>query len=357
MRVLFDCRYIKEGARDGISRFSIELVKQLGQLADVTLLVSKPDQLQYLPDFPHIVGPSQVGLLEPFTSWRLRHVDVDVLFSPMQTLGTRGRRWPVVLTIHDLIYYRHPEAPRDLPAFVRLLWRIYHRAFWPQRMLLRGSDGIITVSNATKRIMQQNRLDVRPIAVVPNAANALGKPVTTTQENAKRLVYMGSFMPYKNVDTLVRATELLPGYELHLLGRIEDSERQRLSGLTPDARLVFHNGVSDGEYGDLLRSATALVTASRDEGFGIPLLESLALGVPVVVSDIDIFHEVAGAAGLYADPDHPASFAARIRQLEHPDEWRRLSETGVEQAARFSWRASASALQNFLVTVSKRERS
>ena len=357
MHVLFDCRYVKNGARDGISRFTIELARHLAELADVTLLVSSTNQLQHLPNLPHIVGPSQVGVLEPFTSLRLRRVEADVLFSPMQTIGTRGRRWPVVVTIHDLIYYRHPAPPRDLPAFVRVLWRLYHRAFWPQRLLLRGADGIVTVSEATARIMRHNRLDVRPVSVVHNAAEPLGKPVDVSRPEQKRIVYMGSFMPYKNVDTLVRAVELLPDYELHILGRVSDAERKHLESISQDARLVFRNGVSDDEYAECLRSATALVTASRDEGFGIPLLESLALGVPVVVSDIAIFHEVAGDAGLYADPDDPAAFAARIRELETPGVWAEKSSAGLVQARKFSWSASAKALHDFLDRTSREWRA
>lgn len=348
MHVLFDCRYVKDGARDGISRFTIELARHLGELADVTLLVSNTDQLRHLPNLPHVVGPSQVGVLEPLTSWRLRRVEADVLFSPMQTIGTRGRRWPVVVTIHDLIYYRHPTPPRDLPAFVRGLWRLYHRAFWPQRMLLRGSDGIVTVSESTAAVMRTNRLDVRPVGVVHNAAAPLGEPVSASRPERKRVVYMGSFMPYKNVDTLVRTVALLPDYELVVLARVSERERKRLAAIAPDARLVFLNGVTDEEYADCLRSSTALVSASREEGFGIPLLESLALGVPVVVSDIDIFHEVAGDAGLYANPDDPEDFAARIRALESHELWEEKSRAGRARARSFSWSDSAKALHDFL---------
>lgn len=354
MRVLFDCRYVKDGARDGISRFSIELAKALAERVDVTMLVRDERQLEHLPQLPHVVGPSEVGVLEPLTGWRLRSVPADVLFSPMQTIGTIGRAWPVVTTVHDLIYYRHPEPPRDLPGFVRLLWRIYHKAMWPQRMLLRGADAVVTISDATRRLMTEHRLDVRPIHVVPNASAPLGAPVTVQEPAGRRLVYMGSFMPYKNVETLVRAMRELPDYELHLAARISDDDRRRLQDAAPVARIVFHNGISDDDYAELLRQSTALVTASRDEGFGIPLLESMALGVPVVVSDIGIFHEVAGEAGLYADPDTPEEFAARVRELERPEVWAERSKAAAAQAERFSWERSAAELHGFLREVATR---
>ena len=101
--------------------------------------------------------------------------------------------------------------------------------------------------------------------------------------NGNRLVYMGSYMPYKNVDTLVRAVAALPDHELHLLSRIGRAERERLTRLAPQARLVFHDGVTDAAYAELLAGATALVHASKAEGFGIPLVEAMRLGTPVVV--------------------------------------------------------------------------
>lgn len=114
MRVLFDCRYVRHERHDGISRFSAELVAELARDHDVTMLVSDRRQLAMLPPLPHVLGPSPTGPLEPLTAWRLRRVAADVAFSPMQTIGSIGRAWPLVTTVHDLIYYRHPEPPRNL---------------------------------------------------------------------------------------------------------------------------------------------------------------------------------------------------------------------------------------------------
>ncbi|QCR19228.1 glycosyltransferase family 4 protein [Agrococcus sp. SGAir0287] len=342
MRVLFDCRYVRTERHDGISRFSAELVARLGQRADVTMLVHDPAQLAMLPNLPHVLGPSPTGPLEPIATWRLRHVDVDVVYSPMQTIGSLGRRTALVATVHDLIYYRHPMPPRDLPAPVRALWRLYHLSYGPQRLLLRGADATVVVSETTAALVREHRLTTKPIHVVRNAAEPLGEPVTHAAPPTRRLVYMGSFMPYKGVDTLVRMAALLPDHELHLLSRMPAGEEARLRELAPTARIVVHDGVTDAEYADMLRSATALVHASHDEGFGIPLLESMALGVPVVVSDIPIFREVAGDAGAYAPVGDAQGFADAVLRLE--GEWAARSAASRTQAARFSWDASADAL-------------
>ncbi|BDZ50574.1 hypothetical protein GCM10025867_28150 [Frondihabitans sucicola] len=235
----------------------------------------------------------------------------------MQTMGSFGRRYRLVLTLHDLIYYTNRTPPPEFAPPIRLLWRLYHLAWWPQRMLLNRADAVVTVSDTTGREMREHHLTKRPITVVANAADPQTPPPRSIPEQ-RDLVYMGSFMPYKNVGALARALELLPGYRLHLMSRVSDREREDLERLAPIDSLVFHNGASDDEYREVLLGAVAAVTASRAEGFGIPVIEGMALGTPAVVSDIPIFREIGGDTALYFDPESPASIASAVRRLEEP---------------------------------------
>ncbi|GAA2064176.1 glycosyltransferase [Leifsonia soli] len=357
MRILFDCRYTRIGRHDGISRYTAGLVRALAKRHPVTMLISDHRQLDLLPDLPWEIIPAPTSVGEPWVARTVNRLRPDVVFTPMQTMGGFGRKYLLVLTVHDLIYYRHPTPPRDLPAFVRGLWRLYHLAWWPQRLLLNRSDAVVTVSETTKGLIAEHRLTKRPVHVVPNAADmpelAPGRAERTAAES-KSLVYMGSFMPYKNVDTLVRATALLPDYTLHLMSRVTDAERRRLTELAPGARIVFHDGASDEDYAETLAAATALVTASHDEGFGIPLVESMTLGTPVVVSDIPIFREIGGEAALYFDADAPEQLAARIRHLEDDGVWAARSAAARAQAARYTWDASAERLLGVLTEVASR---
>jgi glycosyltransferase involved in cell wall biosynthesis len=149
----------------------------------------------------------------------------------------------------------------------------------------------------------------------------------------------------------VRAGAALPDHELHLMSRISRDERERLTRLAPQARLVFHDGVTDAEYAELLASATALVHASRAEGFGIPLVEAMRLGTPVVVSDIPIFREIGGDAALFFDPNNPESLVAALWALEREGEWERRSAASVAVAAHYDWAASAERLLELMRTV------
>ena len=351
MRVAVDCRYTRLERHDGISRFTASLTaalaRRLGPDDDLVMLVSDERQLTMLPKLPHAVISSPTSAREPFVARQVNRLAPDVVFSPMQTMGSFGRRYPLALTVHDLIYYTHRTPPRDLPAPVRLLWRLYHLAWWPQRLLLNRADAVVTVSETTRALIARHRLTRRPVTVVPNAADAVPTRDRTRPDGVE-LVYMGSFMPYKGVETLVAALHLLPGARLHLLSRIRPADRERLAAAAPAGALVAHDGVSDEEYANLLDRATALVSASRDEGFGIPLVEAMGRGTPVVVSDIPIFREIGGQTALYAAAGDAQDFAARITELLEPGEWERRSAAAPAEAARFDWARSAAVLLELL---------
>ncbi|MDH6236954.1 glycosyltransferase family 1 protein [Cryobacterium sp. CG_9.6] len=346
MKIVFDCRYTRTDTHDGISRYTAGLVTELAALHPLTMLISDHRQLAMLPTLPWQLVSAPTSIREPLVARQVNRLNPDVVFSPMQTMGSWGRNYRLLLTVHDLIYYRNRTPPREFAWPIRLLWRLYHLSWWPQRMLLNRADAVVTVSETTGSLIAQHQLTHKPVRVVPNAATpAVGTDARTrSAPETGRLVYMGSFMPYKNVDTLVRAAAELPHHELHLMSRVPEAERIRLTLLAPQARLVFHNGVTDDEYTTVLRSATALVTASLDEGFGIPLVEAMSLGIPIVVSDIPIFREIGADAALFFDPTDPADLIAAVTRLAVPGEWMMRSARSLTAAARYTWQASATKL-------------
>ncbi|WP_232662178.1 glycosyltransferase family 4 protein [Pseudonocardia sp. TRM90224] len=346
MKILFDCRYTRIERHDGISRYTAGLVAALGRIADVELLISDPRQLAQLPDLPAHVVSGPTSIREPLVALQVRRIGADVVFSPMQTMGSWGRRYGLVLTLHDLIYYRNPTPPPEFAWPIRLLWRLYHLAWWPQRVLLNRADAVVTVSATTAELMARHRLTRRPVTVVPNAPEPTPDPSRLPRTGA--LVYMGSFMPYKNVEVLARAMARLPDHELHLMSRATEADRARLTALAGGGRLVFHDGASDELYRETLRGATALVTASRDEGFGIPLVEAMGVGTPVVVSDIPVFREVGGDAAAYFPPDDVDAVVAAVRELDDPERWEKRSAAARAQAERYTWERSAATLLTVL---------
>jgi len=343
--LFFDARYIRVDHHDGISRFSAGLLAALNNKTDVTAVISDLRQLERLPQgikFVKISDPTSP--FEPFAALKLNKLGAKAVFSPMQTMGSFGRRFKLVLTVHDLIYYRHPNPPPSFNLFVKILWRLYHLSYWPQRFLLNRADAVVTVSATTKALIEKHSLTKKPVQVVYNAADELAATIPK-QAASKTLVYMGSFMDYKNVEVLIRGMSFLPEYELHLLSRVSPERKRELEALvSPTPRLVFHNGVSDAEYAQILSQATALVSGSRDEGFGIPVIEAMSLGVPAVISNIDIFREIGADAAIYFDQESPESFARAITALDDSKNWTVTSKRSRVQAAKFNWNDSADAL-------------
>ncbi len=344
MRVIFDCRYTRFVRHDGISRYTAGLVEAFSRLHPVTMLISDERQLAMLPDLPWVMGRPGTSPLEPFIGMlSINKWKPDLVFSPMQTMGATGRRYKLVLTVHDMVFYRITQIPAGYSWYVRAIWRAFYLTYWPQRAVLSRADAVVTGSYNCEREMIEARLTRRPPTVIRPGVIDSGLPQRDRPET-KTLVYMGTFQPNKNVETLARAMHQLPGYTLRLLSRISTGDRERIAALAPAGSIRFDHGVTDEQYRDALADATAMVTACWDEGFGIPLIEGEAAGVPLVLSDIPLFHEVGGDAAVYFDHTDPSAFAAAVTSIESPEEWRRRSVLSRERCADFSWDESARRL-------------
>lgn len=349
MTVIFDARYIRTDFHDGISRYSLELGRALAARRPLTFLICNDAQRALLPPGSKtIMFHAPTSWKEPFSSLLLNTHQPDLVISPMQTIGSFGREFKLILTLHDLIYYRHSTPPHNLPWPIRVGWRFYHMSYWPQRITLNSADIVMTVSETSRAEIMAAKLTNRPILVVTNAPQQLDDYLDTPAEHTMtpvNLIYMGSFMPYKNVETLVRGLTELPGYTLHLLSRINAERKAALLALIPkNSSVVFHEGVTDEQYATLLADRALLVTASRDEGFGIPVAEALALGTPAVISDLPIFHEVAGEGACYFAADDPHAFAEAVKTASQPNIYHQLSHAGKAHVAQFSWERSAEIL-------------
>lgn len=356
LRLLVDARYVRP-VHDGISRFTSNILHSLargiasGEYPDLELamLVSDDAQLDQLPSLPCVRGYSPTGPLEPLSALAVNRFRPDVVFSPMQTMGSWGRKYKLILTLHDLIYYDHPDPPGFLPAPVRIGWRLFHRSYFPQRLLLNRADAVVTVSRTTASLIEEHNLTTRPVTVIPNAPP---RGIGITREQAldraahrrKSLVYMGSAMPYKGVELLIRGMENLPDYELHLLSKYDPRRKEELQATVPQgASVTFHDGVTDDDYRRLLATCTALVTASSAEGYGLPLAEAAAEGTARIVSNIPIFREIAPNAA-HIEYSEPGEFVEAVRNLEDPDNYRTAALGALDDAARYSWDDSSREL-------------
>jgi len=353
MKLFFDARYIRTDVYDGISRYSAELGTAVAkQHDDTTFLICKEAQKRFLPKNAKTIMLHDVeSPMEAFTSLKLNKYAPDVVFSPMQTMGSFGRKFKLILTLHDMIYYRHRTPPSQLQPYVKLGWRLFHLAYWPQRLVLDSADMVATVSETSRADIVNAKLTKRPLIVVSNAPRNLSeflkKPKTQQKKAPKNLIYMGWFREYKNVELLVRGLTFLPDHTLHLLSRItEERKTHLLRGIEESVkkRIVFHNGVSDKKYAELLTDDALLVTASLDEGYGLSVAEAFSVSVPAVVSDLPVFHEIAGEGALYFDPKNAHDFAEKVKEASKVTTYNKLAKEGHRHIAQFTWKASATRL-------------
>lgn len=350
MKFFFDARYIRTDFHDGISRYTTKLGNALAGLTPVTFLICDEKQRKFLPpDASCIKIHTPTSIKEPFTALILNKYKPDIVFTPLQTMGSFGRKFKLILNQQDMTYYKRTPPPSFLSAPVRLAWWLYHRSYLPGRLMLNAADMIATVSETSRHEILAAKLTNRPVFAVPNAAEDLSQflqaPVAIRSEAPNNIVYMGAFLPHKNVETLVTMMQYLPGRTLHLCSRITDKRKEELKALaSPSVSIIFHNGISEEDYAKLLADNAILVTASLSEGYGLPIAEALGLGTPAVVSDIPVFHEVGGPGALYADPKNPSDFAKTIHELDSKIVRERLSRAGKKHIATFSWQKSAQIL-------------
>lgn len=354
MKVIYDARWIRTDDKfDGVSRYSHELAWALSRRSDleITWLIHDERQLAKLPEGPSIIAndPND-GIRELFLARRLNRERPDVVYSPFFLMGSFGKRYPLVLTIHDLIYFTHRTPPQWLAWHMRVGWRLFHTSYWPLRRVLNRADAIATVSNAARDELWAANATVRPISTVFNAP---GEALTAQQQPSSKTIrsqsnhvlYMGAFTPYKNVECLIDATAKLPGVTLHLLSRIPkkryDALMRRAESLSVASQVIFHDGVSDAEYAELLSDCRCLVTASKLEGFGLPIVEAQAADVPVACSDIPIFREVAGEGAVFFNPNSAEECAQAIDKLSESTTSDQTIARGRANIKRFSWDQSA----------------
>ena len=223
---------------------------------------------------------------------------------------------PLVVTVHDLAVLRHPET-------FNLWTRRYSRHCVPR--VVRAARKVIAVSEFTKReLVELLGTPEEKVRVIPNGV----APVFRSDGPAKEGEYVlavSTLEPRKNL-VRVRAAAERAGVELRVVGQ------PGWGGVQADGWI---GRVPDEELAALYRGARCLVYPSLYEGFGLPVLEAMACGTPVVTSEGGATEEVAGGAAVLVDPRDPGSIAAGIQEAgARCEELRRL---GLERAAAFGW--------------------
>jgi glycosyltransferase involved in cell wall biosynthesis len=259
---------------------------------------------------------------------------------------------PVVVTVHDVLFQRYPEffSARDRLLFATLLRLTLHRA-----------AAIITDSASSQTdILHFYPWTTGKVHVVPLAANATFHPVEALEVRQAAcaryglvpgfILAVGNLQPRKNMLRLVAAFRSLLAQgivrpQLVLVGKDalrSDQFRGQVRDLVEDGRLVLTGYVPECDLPALYSAAGVFAYPSISEGFGLPILEAMACGAPVVTSDCSSMPEVAGSAALLVDPMQVDRIAAALHiALAQPALAEALRQRGRARVAQFTWDATA----------------
>ena len=355
MRLLYDLRLL-DGHMHGQARYALCLLEAMlvedPELRVVGLLNREAAAAQ-VPLHSRVettaCGLAPYGLAGQYKLPRqLAGLEVDLYHCPFYS---PLRRWsgPTVVSVHDLIHLRFPAD-----------YSFKHRLFyqWSLRPTLLRAAAVITGSVHSKHDMVQ-LLGIKPaaITVTPYGVEPRFAPLMPLDREiaVKRLglpseyiLAVGNAKPHKNLAALVRAhrrlrdnpppeAELVP--PLVILGaRAED-----LGARPSDPSLVLLKDLADDDLPDLFAAASLAAFPSQYEGFGLPALEALASGTPLLCSNRTSLPEVVGEAALLVEPDEEGLRRGLARLLSDHDLRRSLATAGPARAAQFTWAATARA--------------
>lgn len=384
MHIAFDARYINDRYH-GIGRYAFRLLEALAcfslqrglPYSFTVYRGSAPDSrfdwqsLQALPNIRLHPGPSALYLPTEQLAWArlLRRQPADLFHSPYFVAPLLApHRLPVIVTVHDLIFDRYPQ-------YMPLAWsRPYYRLL--MRLSLRRAAAVAAISQATAQdLAQVYPLAASKIVVTTEGVEAAFHPpaswqsVTALRQRYKLLkpyiLCVGARRPHKNLARLVRAFARLDGefpHELIFVGppdeRFPDHARQEALRLNSNGssaragRVRFLDWAPEADLPLLYAGAELVVLPSLVEGFGLPALEAMACGAPVLVSNSSSLPEVVGEAGLLFDPLDEQALAQRMAQALSDAKLRQsLSQAGLQRARAFTWQQAASQLLDLYARV------
>jgi glycosyltransferase involved in cell wall biosynthesis len=242
---------------------------------------------------------------------------------------------PAVVTIHDLSFERHPELMSRRDRFV-------FRTMVPRSV--RRAARVLAVSESTKRdLIEHYGVSEEKIVVTPNGVDSVFRPDGHRRDGAPYALFVGTLQPRKDPIAALEALALVGGdLRLILVGPDKgsgDEARRAASKLGLNGRVEFAGHVEQQELAELYRGAACLVFPSRYEGFGLPVVEAMASGTPVVATATGSIPEIAGDAAVLVEPGDPVALAGGIERALADRE--RLVRAGLERARLYSWAETA----------------
>ena len=281
----------------------------------------------------------------------LNKYNIDVFYSADNFMSLKAKV-PTLLVIHDLAYLHYPHH-------IRFSHLKYYQYFIPK--YVQKANHIITVSEFVKRdIIKQFSVNEDNVSVAFNALPDRKLNLSDSPMDRSYFIYVGSINPRKNIRKLIEAFLNLPfsadNLALVLVGKYYNLSSETISIIEKginNNRIIHLEGLADDYLMNWINHATALVYPSLFEGFGIPLLEAMSLGTPVITSNVTSMPEVADNAAILVNPDNTSEISQAMNTLlTKPELALQLSIAGKQRVNDFSWDNTSSIIYKKLVDIS-----
>ena len=280
-----------------------------------------------------------------------KKLKVDLIHCPAM-FGPINTQIPVVITIHDLSYFTHPQLMKTkiFTSVVKIM----------EKFAAANATRIIAISKSTfNDILNYLVVPESNIDLVLSAGRTVGLNRGVQQRKSNLFLAMGQRSPYKSLETAVLAWSHIPSSRRPKLVITGSHGRDPLiklvSSLSLENSVELLHWVSDEQLDELMNSCTAIIETTQAAGFGMPALEAMSLSTPVIISDIPVFREIAGAAAEYFEVGNPSDLANKVLNLQADAERQRfLQEQGPLHSKMYTWQSTAAGtLSSFEKAISK----
>ncbi|WP_053960149.1 glycosyltransferase family 4 protein [Sulfobacillus thermosulfidooxidans] len=343
-----DARYGMHSPRRGIGEYIYQLLRHLADIPrsyDLLLYADERADREIIKQF-RSAFPIEILKAPNFFWWEqfaMPHAARSLsLIHGTANIGPLRTRQPLVLTVHDVIeWHRGKDFGGQIPLRHHLS-RLYRMN--ALKYLVHKSALIFTVSHhAALDIASTLHVPIDQIIVTPLAPKYQADKVKWPKKPF--VLVLGAMDPRKNLALVMKTAALLVSRGVSF--KVVGIESRHLSRVMQDA-LVPENVelctmIDDVALADLYAEASCFVYPSLYEGFGLPILEAMSLGCPVITGTNSSLPEIGGDAAFYVDPLDPSHLADAIWQvITHPDQQKDLAERGQQRAGRFDWNKTAS---------------
>lgn len=368
MRLAIDGYEANAQTRVGVGRYAYELIAKIAKMQqgarrvfdEVTVYLPEPKQ-PHMPDASRyftyrVCFPKKLWTFIGFPfALATAAKKPDVVFSPTHYLP-RFITTPRVIAIMDVSYLSYPELFRREDLHKLIHWTAYS---------VRHAARIITISEFSKRaIIEAYHVPADRVTVAYPALtdwqnkHPMATTETTRNTEHRYILTVGTLQPRKNFTRLIEAFSKLKETDISLVivgkkGWLYEEILTAPKQFGVENRVKFMDFVPDDELPSLYKNAACFVLPSLYEGFGLPVLEAMSYGIPVVVSNVSSLPEIAGDAGIYVEPENVESIARGLETAlteKSADHTKRIA-SGKKRAADFTWERAADQVMRVLSEV------